>query len=280
MRRLALPLALVALLLVGCGGGDDEAAAPPETGATTESTPAETGAGTLPAPGESTSFDVFFLRGGKVAPVYWAVPETEAVATAALDALLGGPSAEEADVGVETAIPEGTELMSVQVSDGAATVDLSTEFDALREPASLDASLAQITFTLTQFSTIQKVWVAVLGEPVGSQAEPMTRTTFPDYTPLILIEDPALGEAVSSPVAVSGTASVFEATLRVGLQGPDGDTIREDTVTASEGAPGRGTFAVQIPFSETGPGKIVAFSPSAKDGSPQHTFEVDVVLAP
>lgn len=285
MRRLALPLALVLLALAGCGGGGDEAAAPPGTSssATTESTPAETGGETLPpppAPGESTSFGVFFLRNGQVAPVFWAVPTTEAVATAALEALFAGPNPEEAAAGVETAIPDGTELGSIQISGGVAAVDLSPEFDALREPASMNPSLAQITFTLTQFPTIRRVWVAVQGEPVGSQARPMTRATFPKLVPLILVEHPALGEEVSSPMRVSGTASVFEATLRVRLQDPDGKTLWEDTVTASEGAPGRGTFAVDIPFIEEGPATIVAFSPSAKDGSEQHAYAVPVVLAP
>ena len=281
MRRFALPLALALLLLAGCGGDDDQAAVPPPaTSATTESTPSETGAETLPAPGEFTSFGVYFLRGGQVAPVFWSVPKTEAVAQAALEALFAGPDAEEAAAGMETEIPEGTKLMSVAVADGVATVDVSMEFDALREADSMNASLAQITFTLTQFPTIRRVWVAVLGEPVGSQQRPMTRATFPDLVPLILIEHPALGENVSSPMTVSGTASVFEATLRVRLEDPDGKSLFEDTVTASEGAPGRGVFAIQIPFTEEGPATIVAFSPSAKDGTAQHAFAVPVVLAP
>ena len=41
-----------------------------------------------------------------------------------------------------------------------------------------------------------------------------------------------------------------------------------------------GTFAVGIPFAASGEGKVVAFSPSAVDGSAQHTFEVPVILAP
>jgi len=277
VTRFALLFALV--LLAGCAGGDEEG--PPAIGpVATESTPTETGAEPLPPPAETMSFDVFFLRGGKVAPVFWTVQQTEAVATAALGALFAGPSADEAGVEVETAIPQGTKLMSIDVSGGVATVDLSPEFDALREPESMNPSLAQITYTLTQFPTIRRVWVAVRGEPVGDQLRPMTRATYPAYTPLILIEHPALGKAVSSPVAVSGTASVFEATLRVRLEGPDGSKLWEDTVTATEGAPGRGTFSVEIPFTEEGPGRIVAFSPSAKDGEPQHTFEVEVELAP
>jgi hypothetical protein len=276
VRRFALPLAVV-LLLAGCGG--DDTAGP---GATTETgkTPAETETGTQTAPDDISSYGVYFIRDGKVAPAYRAVPETQAVGTAALEALLAGPTAEESELGVSSAIPAGTTLLGLDVADGVATVDLSAEFEPLRDPASLAASLAQITYTLTQFSTVQSVWVASRGEPVGSQAEPLTRAAFDDLTPLILVEHPALGETVTSPIAISGTASVFEATLRVRLEGPDGESLWEDTVTASEGAPGRGTFAVEIPFAATGPGKLVAFSLSAKDGSEQHTFEVPVVLAP
>jgi hypothetical protein len=280
VRRLALPLTLALLLLTGCGGGGGDAAQPGTTSATTESAPTETGAETGPAPGEFTSFGVFFLRGGQVAPVFWSVPKTEAVATAALEALFSGLNPEEAAAGVETEIPNGTKLLSLDISDGVATVDVSPAFDALREQDSMDASLAQITFTLTQFPTIRKVWVAVQGEPVGSQKRPSTRATFPTLVPLILIEHPALGENVSSPVRVSGTASVFEATLRVRLQDVDGKTLFEDTVTASEGAPGRGTFEVEIPFTEEGPATLFAFSPSAKDGTEQHGFAVPIVLAP
>jgi sporulation and spore germination protein/immunoglobulin-like protein involved in spore germination len=278
VHRLALALALLLLALAGCGGGgNDEAAAPP---ATTEAPAADSGLVTTAAPDETTSLDAFFLRDGSVAPVARTVPQTQAVATAALEALFAGPSSDEAGLDVETAIPEGTRLMSIDVTSGVATVDLSNEFDALRPPESMNPSLAQITYTLTQFPTIRRVWVAVRGEPVGDQTRPMTRATFPKYTPLILVEHPAIGETVSSPVAVSGTASVFEATLRVRLEGPDGAKLWEDTVTASEGAPGRGQFSVEIPFTAEGPGKVVAFAPSAKDGEPQHTFEVEVVLAP
>jgi len=279
VRRFVLPLA-VALLLAGCGGGG-QTAAPPTTA---ETAPAPPQVGTAPGietvPQDVTSFGVYFLREGKVAPAYRAVPQTEAVGTAAIEALLAGPTADETSFGLTSTIPAGTKLESLDVKDGVATVDLSPEFEPLREPAELAENLAQITFTLTQFSTIQRVWVAVQGEPIGSQSEPLTRGQMSGLTPAILVEHPAARETVTSPIAVSGTASVFEATLRVRLEGPAGENLWEDTVTASEGAPGRGTFALEIPFTATGEGKIVAFSPSAKDGSEQHAFEVRVVLAP
>ena len=279
MRRFALPLA-VALLLAGCGG-EGQTAAPATTVETATAPPQiDTVSGTETVPQDVTSFGVYFLREGKVAPAYRTVPQTEAVGTAALEALLAGPTADETSLGLTSTVPVGTELEGLDVKDGIATVDLSPEFGPLRDPVEVAENLAQITFTLTQFSTIQRVWVAVQGEPIGSQAEPLTRGLASGLTPTILVEHPAIGETVTSPIPVSGTASVFEATLRVRLEGPDGEKLWEETVTASEGAPGRGTFAVEIPFTATGPGNIVAFSPSAKDGSEQHTFETPVVLAP
>ena len=75
-----------------------------------------------------------------------------------------------------------------------------------------------------------------------------------------------------------GTASVFEATLVVQTV-RDGKAIERKTVTASEGAPGRGTFDATM---HATPGQLVvrAFSPSAKDGSPQHEVRVHVVVTP
>jgi Immunoglobulin-like domain of bacterial spore germination len=94
----------------------------------------------------------------------------------------------------------------------------------------------------------------------------------------IVVERPAADEHVSPMFHVSGTASVFEATLVVQTV-RDGKTIERKTVTASEGAPGRGTFEVTM---HATPGRLVvrAFSPSAVDGSPQHEVDVHVVVTP
>jgi hypothetical protein len=71
---------------------------------------------------------------------------------------------------------------------------------------------------------------------------------------------------------------VFEATLVVeAVQG--GAVVDKQTVTASEGAPGRGTFETTLRAS---PGRLTvrAYSPSAVDGSPQHEVDVDVDVMP
>lgn len=77
---------------------------------------------------------------------------------------------------------------------------------------------------------------------------------------------------------MSGTASVFEATVFVQTV-RNGRVIERKSVTASEGAPGRGTFVATMHAS---PGHLTVrvFSPSAVDGSPQHEVDVAVEVTP
>ena len=107
----------------------------------------------------------------------------------------------------------------------------------------------------------------------GGSSKPTTTALLP-----IVVDRPSPDEHVPLTFHVSGTASVFEATLVVQTI-RDGRTIERKTVTASEGAPGRGTFDVTM---HATPGQLVvrAFSPSAKDGSAQHEVKVHVVVTP
>jgi immunoglobulin-like protein involved in spore germination len=114
---------------------------------------------------------------------------------------------------------------------------------------------------------------AFMAAGCGGSPTPSTTVLLP-----IVVERPSPDEHVSPTFQVSGSASVFEATLVVQTL-RDGKTVERKTVTASEGAPGRGTFDVTM---HATPGQLVvrAFSPSAKDGSPQHEVKVHVVVTP
>ena len=114
---------------------------------------------------------------------------------------------------------------------------------------------------------------AALAAGCGGASKHTTTALLP-----IVVERPTPDEHVPPTFHVSGTASVFEATLVVQtLQG--GKTVERKTVTASEGAPGRGTFDVTM-HAPSGQLVVRAFSPSAKDGSPQHEVKVHVVVTP
>jgi hypothetical protein len=182
---------------------------------------------------------VFRVDNGLLRPAVVHVPRTRAVAAAALTALgLDG---------------------SVTIAAGTATVGIA------KAP---DPQVAEIVYTLTQFPTVKRVDVA------GRSG--LTRDDFAAYTPPIFVETPAAGAIVPTTFQVAGSASVFEATLVVRLV-RDSTVVERRTVTASEGAPGRGTFAATF-HATPGDLTIQAFAPSAADGSPQHEVDVDVLV--
>ncbi len=69
------------------------------------------------------------------------------------------------------ALPEGTRLLGVNLRDGVVTVDLSREFNALREGGDTGESLAQnaLRKTLAQFPQVQRMRVLVEGKPFESE---------------------------------------------------------------------------------------------------------------
>ena len=103
----------------------------------------------------------------------------------------------------------------------------------------------------------------------------------------IVVESPEPGASVSSPVTISGTASVFEATVQLRILDADGEEIASAFTTASAGAPERGDFSEEVEFTvdEAQDGVIEAFEQSvASPGeSPERelfTVEVPVQLEP
>ncbi len=212
-------------------------------------------------PAETTELRVYWLRDGKVWPALREIDQTTAIAQAALDELLAGPTAQEgAELELTTAIPEDTEGVVASVEDGVATVELSTDLT--------DEPLAQVVYTLTQFVTV---------ESVDIQGNTLTRADFEDFTPAVLVESPLSFETVASPLRVTGTANTFEATFNYELTDTDGLIVDENFVTATSGTGTRGTFdfttaAFTVPFD--GVGSLIVFELSAKDGSRINLVEI------
>ncbi|MCH0541451.1 GerMN domain-containing protein [Streptomyces sp. MUM 203J] len=217
---------------------------------------------------------VYFLNGEQVSPA----PRTvagPATADGALRALLSGPNGFERGHDRSTSIPSGTRLNSVVVRDRIATVDLSGRYDDGGGTLSMRARLAQVVFTATRFSSIDKVRFALDGEPVeafgGEGVElgrPVGRQDFEDLTPDILVESPMIGESVRSPVRVWGSANTFEATIRFRLTDGGGATVADVFGTATSGSGTRGTYDLTIPYTATRPGSgvLTAFWDSPEDG--------------
>jgi germination protein M len=217
------------------------------------------------------------------------VPEDKAVAAAAMRELLAGPTKDEEDAGLATAIPEETELidLALESETKVVTVNLSDEFESGGGSLSMRARLAQVVYTLTQFPTIETARFQLEGEPVdvfGGEGvvleEPVGRVDFEDVTPLIFVEAPAPGDTVSGPIRVWGTANTFEATFMIDVRDANDQIVANEVVTATSGSGTRGTFDVEIALSShaAGDGAVIAYEISARDGGRVNVVEIPVTI--
>jgi hypothetical protein len=220
---------------------------------TTEEEPG-TGTETEPA-GEEVTYQVWFLLGEKLFVTYRTEPATPRVGTAALEALLEGPDTFEEGYGLGTTIPEGTELLGLTIDDGIARADLTSEFESGGGTLSMQARLAQVVFTLTQFPTVDGVVFSLDGEPIdvlGGEGiiidHPLTRGDYADFLPAILVTTPALNQVVESPILIRGSANVFEANVGIQILDADGNVIVETFTTATCGTGCRGTFRTTVAY--------------------------------
>ena len=209
----------------------------------------------------------------------------------ALGFLLAGPTPGEADSvpAFTTAVPSQTVLLGLDVEDRVATVDLSAEFFAGSGTFSEIARLEQLTYTLTRFEDIDGIRLlaeGVLVEVFGSHGleldDPVVRTEFDTLLPAILIETPAHGMTVGNPLAATGTANVFEASVSFTLVDGNGLIIWEGFTTATCGTGCRGEWAIEIPYDVDAPqlGALIAWEESAQDGSQVNVREHPVWLVP
>lgn len=142
-----------------------------------------------------------------------------AVLRGALEQLVDGPTSDEAADGLGTTVPDGTTVLGVDLDDGLATVDLSDEFDDGGGTLSMQARIAQVVFTATQFPNVDRVRFWMEGEPIDalggeglSLIEPQSRLDVPlEISGSVIVDLPQPGDTVTSPIRVVGEATAFEA---------------------------------------------------------------------
>ncbi|HET9436439.1 MAG TPA: GerMN domain-containing protein [Candidatus Limnocylindrales bacterium] len=315
-RHLARPVTLIAAiaLLAACSTGPGDlgsVATPPPTSApsvdvpspepTPGTSPTASPGGSVdpaptPTPAGTTTIRAYFFLGSftddsGLVPVLRVVPKTQAVATAAMNALIEGPSAAElaARPAMYTTVPAGTRLLGLTIENGVATVDLSREFESGGGSAAVVGRLAQVVYTLTQFPTVQTVRFELDGEPVTVFSgegvlldHPVGRDDYRDQLPPIWVDRPAWGAALGNPGRVTGVSNVFEATLQVAILDADGDVLADETVTATCGTGCWGTFDVTLDYSVGSAqwGILRVYAYSAKDGTPVDIVDYPVWLTP
>jgi hypothetical protein len=290
-------LAAVAALGAACGGEDGPVAAgtlPPPQDPGGSTAPAGTtgggggGGGGEETPAATTSLEVWFTRGEGLHPAMRDVPQTRSVGRAALEQLLGGPTAAERRDEVGSQVPPGTRLLGLDIGDGIATVDLSGEYESGGGTLSMTMRLAQVVYTLTQFPTVDGVRFRLDGAPVNVFSgegivieEPLRRADYDELLPAIVVERPAAGARVSSPALVSGTANVFEANVTVAILDASGRELARNFTTATCGSGCRGDFRIELPFTVTADGRgtiVVSDDDADGDGRPAHEVRIPVML--
>jgi hypothetical protein len=287
-RRIVLvAFALVTVLAAGCGddgstGGSSTTSGPSST---TSASSTSTTSTTAPAAGTMVPVRVYFAADEAIATA-GRVVRGPAVARGALDALLEGPEGVEIEIGQTSEIPDGTELLDVDIADGLATVELTGEFEAGGGSLSMQLRVAQVVFTLTQFATVDTVDFSIDGSPVeavggeGIPAVGIDRSDFAGVTPLVLVETPVPGESVTSPLEITGMANTFEATVNYAVTDGEGLIIDEGFTTATAGNGTFGTFSVTSEFmvDRAGVGSVIGFEVSARDGTQVSVYEVPVEI--
>jgi germination protein M len=235
-----------------------------------------------PSPSGTTVVRAYFILGSGLVPVLREIPATAGVATAAMRALIAGPDAAElaGRPAMASDVPASTRLLGLSIAGGVATVDLSGEFATGLNAAQPDARLAQVVFTLTQFSTVERVSFQLDGQPVVGW--PGARAGNTAQLPAIFVDRPAWGAAAGNPVRVTGLANVFEATFRVQLEDAAGKVVADGQVMASCGTGCWGSFSTTLAYTvgKAQWGTLRVFDLSAKDGTPENVSEYPVWLTP
>jgi hypothetical protein len=169
----------------------------------------------------------------------------------------------------------------------------------------LRGRLAQVVYTLTQFTTVDRVNFKLDGKPVkvlfgmpdpesgASEAiamdKPVTRATDRDhysyrdhFLPLIFVDRPAWGAALLNPDRVSGLANVDEAQFRIALLDRNDKVLVDVPVVASCGTGCWGQFDVTLSYDVSSAqwGTLRVWDISEYSGKPAAVREYPVYLRP
>ena len=178
----------------------------------------------------------------------------------------------------------GTTVEHVTLSDQLVTVGLSGGGSAGVPAEQSRLAVQQLVWTATaavgnaglpvRFEVADGAPALFGTYPTGSTySRPAPDATYQDLAP-IWVEGPVTGTTVPADRALvaSGTASVFEASVQWRLT-RSGAEVTKGFTTASTGAPGRGTWTVDLGRLPAGAYTFTAFAESAEDGRVQASDE-------
>jgi hypothetical protein len=288
MKRLSLAVLLIGLLGQACANraaslGTAPTAPSPSGSPVPSEAPSPTpthSVSPVPTANRTVTYQVWFIRGGKLFATARTEPFDPAIGRASLTAMLAGPSGAERDAGVGTAVPSGTSLRGLTISSGIARVDFSSEFRRSGDTPFTPLQVGQVVYTIGQFSTVKQVVIEVNGGEIYET--PQTKDEYENLLPAIVVYAPVIGSTVGNPVTISGTANVFEATVSLRILAANGNQIAQGFTTATCGTGCRGDYSAPLSYqvSREQNGTIEVYESSAKDGSPINVQRIPVILTP
>jgi len=288
---------MVSCFAVSCGSDDDPPPAPDPTATPAVATPTAVAPTPTPQDPPPPSSDVLVYWAWTI-PTHPITPErlgvggrsgdSAAPARAALEALFAGPTERETEIAMVSSIPDGTQLLDLNIANGDATVDLSSDFETTVGTLNDTFAAAQVVFTLTQFPTVDTVFFRIDGidrDTIGSHGLDVSggvdRSDFEPVRPLISVENPYAFATVTDPFVIRGEANTFEANVQWVLTDNDGLIIGEGFTTATEGNGTWGTYSidVDVPDGVTGRGAVIVFETSARDGEQISVVEYPIFFS-
>jgi len=144
------------------------------------------------------------------------------------------------------------------------------------------------TFVLNGSPTPGAASASASASPAASASSPASSLPITAATPIagnlkIIIDSPDSSTAISSPVEVSGTASVDKGTVVAVVLDATGAELGRATTQASASKPDFGHFDVSVSFSGATPGakgQIKVFGVSPRDGTtPTNYYFITVRFA-
>lgn len=225
-----------------------------------------------------------------VAPVAREVDQTVAVARAAIEQLLAGPTSGERQglPAISTSIPAGVRLLGLTIDEDIATIDLSKEFAATDTSPTVAQRAAQVVFTMSRFDSVSEVLFRQEGRPVAIQvgdgnlvSRPVGIHDYLEFAAALSVESPIYGGPGGNPLRVTGFGAAFEATFQYALTDDDGLIIEEGIAMTNNGT-GWGGFDFTIDYDvvRRQVGALIVWVNSAQDGSQIDVREYPVVLTP
>ena len=174
---------------------------------------------------------------------------------------------------------DGVDLVDVSVTDDRITITLSGPGTTAFPEDTERVSVQQLVWTVqaavgrgtipVRFELADGSEAMFGTQPVDrSYNRPASRDLYHEDLAPIWVTAPTRGQVLPAGrvVTVAGEACVFEATVSWELL-RDGDVVDEGFVTASVGAPGRGTYEIPLGSLDPGSYAVRVFELSAEDGT-------------